>query len=697
MAWARGPDRLAAGKGRDFSRGSLPFGAVLAVALALLPGGEAGAACAPASGNDVTAICTDSTINQGGGAPGTSAGSDGYGTGTETNLTTSVVPGASVMGTNSGISFHSGIVQNSGTISGGTIGIRTVAAATVSNSGTISGGVEGIFAFTTATVSNSGTIISGGLYGIRAMLAATVSNSGTISGGVYGIETRPANVSNSGTISGGTIGIRALTAATVSNSGTISGGVEGIFAFTTATVSNSGTISGGVYGIETRTANVSNSGIISGGTAALQFDGNRDTLTLLPGSTIIGAINLGGGGDTVNFRTGNQNLTFDTLADATVTSTVPFVVSGNRVVTIDPTPFAMTDRNLLDFTRSVSSILGDRFGGMGLGATGPTPGFENESDVNTPLAGDFDNIPGLSAYASDGAVFKNPTVQYSDGTAVWGRGFAGQRVQQADDPLLHTLNQFYGGMIGGDWQRQSNLRIGAFIGGGKTRSSEDINMGNTDSDIFFGGLFGHYNWSVSFLGVALEGGHTHTDTTRNNINNNLVAGGLETAKASYGGWYITPEATYGLHYGLGSLMGASYTLTPSLNLRYLYASFGGYTESGTTAPLTVRSQTVSDLEERGQLKLTRTQMFASTNAIMTSLYGGVLGVQRAGSNTVDATLLGQAIPFATPGKDDAWGGYGGGGLEIRTGDVTVFASAEYLTFSDSSSVVSGQGGIRISF
>ena len=85
---------------------------------------------------------------------------------------------------------------------------------------------------------------------------------------------------------------------------------------------------------------------------------------------------------------------------------------------------------------------------------------------------------------------------------------------------------------------------------------------------------------------------------------------METATASYDGWYISPEATYGLHYGLGSLVGASYTLTPSLNLRYLYASFGGYTESGTTAPLTVGTQTdCSDFEERGQLKLTRTQVF----------------------------------------------------------------------------------------
>jgi hypothetical protein len=79
------------------------------------------------------------------------------------------------------------------------------------------------------------------------------------------------------------------------------------------------------------------------------------------------------------------------------------------------------------------------------------------------------------------------------------------------------------------------------------------------------------------------------------------------------------------------------------------------------------------------------------------IYGGVLGVQRAGSTTVDATLLGQAIPFATPGKDNVWGGFIGGGFEVRTGSVGVFASAEFLAMSDDSTVLSGQAGLRIAF
>ena len=85
-----------------------------------------------------------------------------------------------------------------------------------------------------------------------------------------------------------------------------------------------------------------------------------DTLTLLPGSFIVGAINLIGVDDTVNVNTGNLNLTFNTLAGATVTGNVPFVVSGNRIVSVDPTGFAAADRALMDFTRAVSATLGGR-------------------------------------------------------------------------------------------------------------------------------------------------------------------------------------------------------------------------------------------------------------------------------------------------------------------------------------------------
>ncbi len=657
------------------------------LALLWLPD-EASAACSPASPvNNADVTCSGTTVDQN--------GTNGYGTNTDTGNTIAVGPGASVTGTGLGITFNTGTVLNSGNITGAGYGVYGGNAATVVNSGSISGsnGIGSIGAII-ANVTNSGSII-GTSDGISTPNGtATVSNSGSITGGQIGIVATTAYVTNSGTITGtAQNGINASTA-TVINSGTITGGTYAIFGGTAVT--NSGTIIGGTYGIGAGIGNVTNSGTISGGIAALEFHASADTLTLLPGSRIIGAIILAGGGDIVNFRTGNQNLTFDTLAGATVTSNVPFAVSGNRVATIDPTAFANANTTLMDFSRGISSVLGNRFGTMATAPAGAALGFAPQSDVAAQANDAFDAIPGLSAYASDAVMFKNPTVQYSDGTALWARGFAGQRVQQVDGALLHTLNQFYGGMIGGDRQVAANLSLGGFFGAGKTRSSLELNSGDTDSDLVFGGVFGRYTWGASFLNVALQGGYSHNATTRN-INNNLAPGGLESATASYNGWYVNPEATVGHTIALGSLAGASYALTPSLQLRYVYGSFGGYTESGSTANLTVGSRTAQNFEERGQFKLARTQVFAPTEMLTASITGGVLGNQRVGAGTIDATLLGQAIPFATPGKDNVWGGFGGGGLEWRSGRVTLFATAEYLALSDSSTVISGQGGLRVAF
>ena len=54
------------------------------------------------------------------------------------------------------------------------------------------------------------------------------------------------------------------------------------------------------------------------------------------------------------------------------------------------------------------------------------------------------------------------------------------------------------------------------------------------------------------------------------------------------------------------MLGAQHILTPSLQVRYLYGSFGSHTETGSSANLTVNRRTVQTLEERvAAVKLTR--------------------------------------------------------------------------------------------
>jgi uncharacterized protein with beta-barrel porin domain len=489
-----------------------------------------------------------------------------------------------------------------------------------------------------------------------------------------------------------------LTAATVTNSGTISGGVAGISA-TAASVTNSGTISGatGVQLTGGSGSTLVNSGIIigTGGTAIDFSASNSDSLTFLSGTRITGAILLGAN-DNVSVVSGpgvSSLLTFTPNGPFSLTAggSAPFVVAGNQVAIVDPTGFATADKTLTDFTRAISGLATGRIGEAAPGAGGETTAFAPQSGIAAQFDDVFAQFPG-NAYAGNNAVvFKNPTMTTADGRGVWAKGFFGQRVQQADGPTLRNVTSFFGGAIGIDGLIRPDLRLGGFVGGGATRESIDLNSGSATSDIVFAGIYGRYAFGRAFLDFGLLGGETRNTTTRN-IFTNLA--GVQSATASFNGWFISPEIAYGYRYALGSNL----TLTPAARLRYVAAQFDGFSETGSSANLTVGSRTLQNIEERGDLTLTQTTTFASADQLRTSVHAGVLGLQRVGDGGVNAILLGQALAFATPGASSVGGVYAGAGFEWRTAQhIGFFAAGEYTAMSDSSQTVTAKGGVRVGF
>jgi hypothetical protein len=607
---------------------------------------------------------------------------------------------------------------NSIFLSGGTIGILDTATLTVTNTGTIFGsagigGGFGIAANTAAIVTNYGTISGAGTefgsfgVGINAP-AVTVTNYGTIAGtGDFqgnGINALTAIVTNYGTIFGSAggvgFGISAITAAIVTNYGTISGsgGAAGAgfgIRATTATVTNFGIISGtGIQGFGIQalgTGNVTNAGTIFGNMAAITFAGNPDTLTLLPGSTIIGAINLGGGGDTVNFRGGNHNLTFDTLAGATVTGTTPFVVVGNRAVAFDATGFAMADRTLNDIAGGISGMIASRFGPFAGGPPGGGMVASYAPVYKAPVAG------GVAW-----PVKAEPGVPYNPATVVWAQGFGGRRDQPEDLPVLASRHNFAGAAIGFDRMVSPDLRLGAFAGGAWGKLDTDFTVQNVESSYVFGGLYGRYDWRRSFLDFAVSLGRSRNDSERH-INNNLVPNGIEIAKASYNGWFVSPEASYGWRlplagFALAPGLARTAAVVPSAKVRYLAAWYDGYTETGSSANLTVNARSLQTFEGRLQLALTASTALPWGSVLRAAVHGGAIGYARVGDKGVSALLLGQGLAFAVPGKDQASGWYYGGRFEAGVGPFArLFAEAESIALSDHSRITTARGGLEVAF
>jgi uncharacterized protein with beta-barrel porin domain len=258
---------------------------------------------------------------------GSIAGTTGSGILTSGDLTLTNNVGATISGHDAGVSNATGltVVTNSGSIAGFTNGILSNAGTTVTNNagGSITAHTDAIYATSgPLTVDNSGTIQALDA-GIRTTGAAIVVNSatGSISSANLGVAgDASVNVTNFGNIaSSGNIAVATVGIATVVNYGSI-GGVTGVFGNSVVVTNNAGaSINGTSVGIQAQVgggSSVFNAGSISGGSAAIQFAGSGNTLTLAPGSVISGNV-LGTGNDTFQLGgTGTASFDISTLGAA---------------------------------------------------------------------------------------------------------------------------------------------------------------------------------------------------------------------------------------------------------------------------------------------------------------------------------------------------------------------------------------------
>ena len=578
-------------------------------------------------------------------------------------------------------------------------------------------GTQNFTGNTYVNINNSGTIQGSGAFGIKVSGATinSLNNSGTIStlpnlgaSQVY-IDNHSSigTFTNSGTITGGGWAITlngTVTINTLSNTGQIIGfDAINLNSGTTGNridvLNNSGTIQGrrddgtGRYGIlvmgNQSIGVINNSGTITGVSGGIVNNNVITTINLLNGSVINGGISNSGTIGTLNVYHTVTNANFDsTFSVPTISGNQPgttniyvttpansrSVTVGGRTVGIDTSCFGANGQSIRQVTGSISRLANTNGLIQSIGAKIASQNADPYAMTSDLCA---DGVPAPAGQTGN-----------SD---FWIRGFTGRNKVDATAVSVDYINTYSGGAVGIERDWSEGLRAGAFIGAGSTDNNLGGGLGGSAADLIFMGGYATKVMGTLFAKVGLTGGRGNNTGTRN-----IAAGTPETALADYDSWYLSPEASVGKVYDLGQRLGGTFTMTPVLTVRYVYAHQDGYTETGATNNLTMNDSHSTTVEERAELKFSyATETFGDYRVKLNASVGG-LG-QQNGGGAMSGALLGAPLSFATPGNQNFTGFIGGLGFEISRGKYTFTAYGDYVRLDGGNTDISANAVFSVKF
>ncbi|GEM_PF-3354976 len=372
---------------------------------------------------------------------------------------------------------------------------------------------------------------------------------------------------------------------------------------------------------------------------AFRFDIGDGTVTInapaffegrmVLGDDITGTFNLG--------ASQSNHWVFDGiswLGTPTVNGDVPFVLLGNTIATVDPTQFVASYSAQAQENEAVNTLIGNRLALFNHAGGG--------------------NVTASTKYKSD-PVFA-PPIEPPAKSAFWISAMGlGARHASMGSFLGYGLG-FGAVAAGADKAFNNNLLLGLTAGFSQAKYATGARFSRSQDISGEGGFFGLYgtrNFGKAYLNFSLVAGF-RGHSSRRFINNNLVAGGIDIAVASYNSRYVSPALTLGRAYKIGS----NFTITPSARLSHASTWIDGYSETGAAAALTVDARRLNMIEARAQIKAA-----AHFNGTKLTSTLGILGRSSFGGDSITGTLLAAPLSYATGTGADATAAYASLGIE----------------------------------
>lgn len=342
------------------------------------------------------------------------------------------------------------------------------------------------------------------------------------------------------------------------------------------------------------------------------------TVNLLAGSVLEGGIFFGSPDDILNIGTGlNLFLDYDDTLE-NVDSEVPFIhdVPNTIVYTVDPSGFAQSQ----SFVNTTSGAI--------------------HQVVRSEIPRDIDASGGNgdSSTATSGLTMGSADDELG---RIWMSGFGG--VQEQDGSGATTGgDQNYGGFVFGRSILKTDTSYGGFAGASYSHLGVDNDTHEIDAQSVFAGLYGAKDFGGTLVSMSSVLGITSFDWERE-VANNLVPGGLETARADYNGLFTSSSLT------ASRMLNERTQISAGGYYAGLYVE--DYSESGSAANLNVGDRNVHVASLRAEAKFTAVEKETDTGIFKAQVWTGVDGTFNLGDDDVNVSINGLPLQFAASFKD----------------------------------------------